>query len=162
MPALVLALLLGPIEELGWRGLALPLLQRKVAPFWASLILGVVWATWHIPAFLIGGAPQGSWSFVPFFVGVVALSVIVTPLFNTARGSLLIVALFHFQMNSPIWPDAEPWDTALLIAVAVAVVALNRQTLFDRGHGVTGILYPDNAFTTRTMRLALGSTYHDR
>jgi len=43
--ALALALFLGPIEEFGWRGLALPLLQRKFAPFWAGLILGIIWAT---------------------------------------------------------------------------------------------------------------------
>src|SRR5690606_7524897 len=46
--ALALALFLGPIEELGWRGLALPLLQRRFAPLWAGLILGVVWAVWHV------------------------------------------------------------------------------------------------------------------
>ncbi|MCA9955144.1 MAG: CPBP family intramembrane metalloprotease, partial [Anaerolineales bacterium] len=55
LPALALALFLGPIEEFGWRGFALPLLQRKFSPFWAGLILGVIWMVWHIPAFLIGG-----------------------------------------------------------------------------------------------------------
>jgi membrane protease YdiL (CAAX protease family) len=39
----------GPVEEFGWRGLALPLLQRKFAPFWASLILGGIWGFWHLP-----------------------------------------------------------------------------------------------------------------
>jgi membrane protease YdiL (CAAX protease family) len=51
LPALGQALFLGPIEEFGWRGLALPLLQRRFAPFWAGLILGVIWALWHIPSF---------------------------------------------------------------------------------------------------------------
>ena len=53
-PALLQSLLLGPLgEEFGWRGLVLPLLQRGFSPFWASIILGVVWAIWHTPAFLI-------------------------------------------------------------------------------------------------------------
>ena len=132
IPALVIALFIGPIEEFGWRGLALPLLQRAMAPFWAGLLLGFVWAAWHIPAFFIGGAPQSSWSFPAFFIGVMALSVILTPMFNAARGSLLIPVLFHFQANGPAWPDAQPWDTPLFVAVAAVVVWFNRQTLFRR------------------------------
>lgn len=141
--ALALALFLGPIEEFGWRGLALPLLQRKLAPFWAGLILGIIWATWHIPAFLMGGTPQSAWSFAPYFGGVVAISVILTPFFNDARGSLLIAVLYHFQMMNPIWPDAQPWDNLLMAIVALIVVLLNRRTMFKRGSGVTDILMPE-------------------
>src|SRR5690606_15672313 len=101
-------LFLGPIEEFGWRGLALPLLQRRFNPFWAGLILGIVWAAWHIPSFFLGGTPQSAWALGPYFLGVVAISVILTPLFNAARGSLLIAALYHFQMMNPMWPDAQP------------------------------------------------------
>ena len=55
-PALVQGFfLLGTIEEFGWRGIAQPLLQRKMAPFWAGLIVGIIWATWHLPVFLFGG-----------------------------------------------------------------------------------------------------------
>jgi membrane protease YdiL (CAAX protease family) len=142
-PALALALFLGPIEEFGWRGLALPLLQRKMAPFWGGLILGIIWATWHIPAFLMSGTPQSAWSFAPYFGGVVAISVIVTPLFNRARGSLLIAVLYHFQMMNPIWPDAQPWDNFLFVIAAVIVVWLNRSTLFQHGSGVTDVLLPE-------------------
>ncbi|MCP4605849.1 MAG: CPBP family intramembrane metalloprotease [Proteobacteria bacterium] len=139
-PALALALFLGPIEEFGWRGLALPLLQRKFNPFWAGLILGIIWAVWHIPAFLIGGTPQSAWSFVPYFAGVVAISVILTPLFNDSRGSLLIAVVYHFQMMNPIWPDAQPWDNLLFVITAVITVWLNRRAMFQRGSGVTNIL----------------------
>jgi membrane protease YdiL (CAAX protease family) len=59
-PALAAALLIGPIEELGWRGVALPLLQRRCTPLWASLLLGIVWALWHLPAFLLSGTPQSA------------------------------------------------------------------------------------------------------
>ena len=110
LPALLPAFLIGPIEELGWRGVALPLLQRRYAPLWAGLIVGVVSAIWHTPAFLMSGTKQSAWSFWPFFFGVVAIGVILTPMFNAAGGSLLVAVLFHAQMNGPAWPDAQPWD----------------------------------------------------
>jgi hypothetical protein len=145
LPALALALFLGPIEEFGWRGLALPLLQRKFNPFWAGLILGIIWAAWHIPAFFLSGTPQSSWSFGPYFLGIVAISIILTPLFNAARGSLLIAVLYHFQMMNPIWPDAQPWDNLLFIAAAVIIVWLNRRQMFQKGAGVTDVLMPEES-----------------
>ncbi len=147
LPALASALFLGPIEEFGWRGLALPLFQRRFNPFWAGLILGIIWAIWHIPAFLLSGTPQSAWSFPAFFFGVVALSVILTPMFNDARGSLLIAILYHFQMNNPIWPDAQPWDTLLFATAAVIIVWLNRRTMFQRGFGVTNLRMPEEGDT---------------
>ena len=57
---------------------------------------------------------------------VVAISVILTPMFNAARGSLLVAALFHAQMNGPAWPDAQPWDMLGFVLVAV-------QAADDRG-----------------------------
>ena len=140
LPALALALVLGPIEEFGWRGLALPLLQRRLAPFWAGLILGCVWALWHIPSFMISGMPQTTWSVLPYFLGIISISVILTPLFNASRGSLLISILFHFQMMNPIFPDAQPWDNLLWVAFAIVIVWLNRRTMFQRGSGVTDVL----------------------
>ncbi len=146
-PALVQSLLLGPVgEEFGWRGLALPLLQRRFAPFWASLILGIVWAIWHAPAFLMSGTPQSAWSFGPFFVGLVAITVILTPLFNASRGSLTIAILYHLQMMNPIFPDAQPWDSYLFALAAVVIVFLNRRQMFQRGSGVMEVLgFEENA-----------------
>jgi membrane protease YdiL (CAAX protease family) len=140
-PALAQSLLLGPLgEEFGWRGLALPLLQRRFSPFWASLVLGVVWAVWHAPAFLMSGTPQSAWSFGPFFLGLIAITVIMTPLFNASRGSLLIAILYHLNIMNPIFPDAQPWDSYLLALVAVVIVYLNRHQMFRRGSGVTEVL----------------------
>lgn len=141
-PAMAVALFIGPIEEFGWRGLAQPLLQRRFSPFWAGLILGCIWGAWHIPAFLMSGSPQSAWSFGPYFIGVVAISIILTPLFNTARGSLLIAALYHFQMMNPAFPDAQPWDILLYVIAAAVVVWLNRSMMFRRGAGVTEVLMP--------------------
>lgn len=142
LPALAIGLVIGPIEELGWRGVALPLLQRRFAPLWAGLILGAIWGLWHLPAFFLSGTPQSAWSFGPYLIGVLAISVILTPMFNVARGSLLIAALFHFQLNGPAWPDAQPWDMLLFAGVAVIVVVLNRRALLDRNQAVAEVLFP--------------------
>lgn len=138
--ALVLTAIKGPVEEFGWRGLALPLLQRRFAPIWAGLILGVIWGFWHLPAFLLRGTPQSAWSFTPFFAGSVAVSVIVTPLFNASRGSILLPALFHFQLNNPIWPDAQPYDTFAFVAAAILVVWRNRKTMFNKTGGAMEVI----------------------
>ncbi|MEQ8860751.1 MAG: CPBP family intramembrane glutamic endopeptidase [Pseudomonadales bacterium] len=140
LAAMGFMLVLGPMEEFGWRGVALPLLQRWLAPFAAGLVLGMIWGLWHLPAFLLSGTPQSSWEFMPFFVGSVCLSVILTPLFNASCGSILVAVVYHFQANNPLWPDAQPYDSYLLVAVAVIVVWLNRRTVFSREGAVTAVI----------------------
>lgn len=138
--ALLLAAIKGPVEEFGWRGLALPLLQRKLAPFWASLILGGVWGFWHLPAFLLSGTQQSQWSFAPFFLGCIALSVIVTALFNASQGSILLSAFFHFLVMNPIFPDAEPYDTYLFVGAAVLVIWFSRKAMFTRKAAIVEVI----------------------
>lgn len=134
------AIIKGPVEEFGWRGLALPLLQRKLAPIWAGLILGIIWGLWHLPAFLMSGTQQSEWSFAPFFLGCVALSIIVTPLFNRSHGSILLTAFFHFMLMNPIFPDAQPYDTYIIIVIAVIVVWVNRKTMFTKEGAITRVI----------------------
>jgi len=88
-------------------------------------------------------ALYSAWSAVPYFGGVIAVSVILTPMFNSARGSLLIAYLYHFQIMNPIFPDAQPWDNLLFALAAVVIVALNRHTMFKKGAGVTDVLMPE-------------------
>jgi hypothetical protein len=91
----------------------------------------------------MSGTPQSAWSFGPFFLGLIAVAVIMTPLFNASRGSLAIAILYHLQVMNPIFPDAQPWDFNLFMAAAVVIVWLNRQTMFKRGSGVTEVLMPE-------------------
>ena len=138
--ALALFAIKGPIEEIGWRGLALPLLQRTMSPLWAGLVLGIIWGVWHLPAFFLSGTPQSAWSFTDFFVGTVALSLIATALFNASRGSILLPALFHLQVINPLWPDAQPYDTIPFVVAAIVVVWVNRESMLQRDGGVTEII----------------------
>ena len=140
LPAMAFMLVLGPVEEFGWRGLALPLLQRRMAPVWAGLVLGLIWGLWHLPAFFLGGTPQSNWTFLPFFTGAVAISLIMAPMFNRSGGSILLPALMHFQLNGPLWPDGQPWDTAVFVVVALVVVWVCRGEMFTNGAGVTEVI----------------------
>lgn len=133
-------LILGPMEELGWRGYALPILQRAMAPVWAGLLVGAVWALWHVPAFFLSGTPQSSWQVLPFILGAISVSVILTGFFNAARGSILVAILFHWQLNMPMWPDAQPWDMYLFILLAVIVVWVKRETMFSRAGAATEVM----------------------
>ena len=138
--ALVLAAIKGPMEEFGWRGLALPLLQRKLAPLWAGLILGVIWGLWHMPAFLLSGTQQSEWCFTAFFIGCLAISVIATALFNRSRGSILLSAFFHFSLMNPIFPDAQPYDTYLLVVVAALIAWWNCKDMFTKEGAVKEVI----------------------
>ncbi|QFU88657.1 type II CAAX endopeptidase family protein [Amycolatopsis sp. YIM 10] len=138
--ALIPALLLGPIEELGWRGYAQPMLQRRFNPLVTSLILGFFWGLWHLPAFLLSGTPQSAWSFGPFMLGAFALSIIMTPLFNVSGGSILVPALFHFQANLPVYPDGQPWENYVFALVAVVLVIWKRDHFLSRDGAVTDVV----------------------
>lgn len=140
LAALALAAIKGPMEEFGWRGLALPLLQRKFAPVWAALILGGIWGLWHLPAFLLSGTQQSEWSFTAFFAGCLAISVIAMALFNDSRGSILLSAFFHFSLMNPIFPDAQPYDTYLLIVVAALIVWRKGKNMFSKENTVVEVI----------------------
>jgi membrane protease YdiL (CAAX protease family) len=143
-------LMLGPVEEFGWRGVMQPLLQRHMAPIWAGVIIGATWGVWHLPAFFLSSTVYADWNFLPFFIGNVTLAVLVTPIFNSARGSLLWPMLFHWQLINPFWPDAQPWDTILLVAIAGIVVWWNRDTMFTRQGAVTEVIPAPHAFAPET------------
>lgn len=94
-------------EELGWRGYALDELQSRGNALKASLILGILWAFWHTPAFLTPGTSQFamggllSWNYACFILAVTLGSVIHTWVYNNTGGSILVAGiLMHFAQNA--------------------------------------------------------------
>ena len=63
-------------EELGWRGFALPRMLKRTGPMLASLVLGVIWALYHLPLFWTVGRPLYGESFLILLVELPAMSVI--------------------------------------------------------------------------------------
>lgn len=78
------------------------------------------------------------------FVGSVCLSLIVTPLFIASSGCILWPALFPFQVNSPLWPDAQSCESCFFAGVAVLVVWIRRRTMLTRDGAVTEDFAPHN------------------
>src|ERR671917_2046839 len=78
-------------EEIGWRGYALPRLQSRMSALSASLILAPIWALWHLPLWLQGGPIQTPTIYAGFVVSAFALNIILTWVYNSTGGSLLMV-----------------------------------------------------------------------
>lgn len=131
---------LGPIEEFGWRGLLLPLLNRKFTAITSSLIIGFIWMFWHLPAFIISGTPHNAWDFLPFMIGGISISLLMSLIFNKSKGSLLLPFIFHFQLNNPLWPDAQPWDNYLVLAIALVFVFVKRKEFFSKKHSYIEVI----------------------
>src|SRR5262245_54805780 len=98
LTAILFFLVIG--EELGWRGYALPRLQARYGALGASLILGVLWAAWHLPNQFIEGLEFYGYGFGAFALYVVAMTVLFTWLANQTRGSVLLAWLFHGAINT--------------------------------------------------------------
>lgn len=87
-------------EELGWRGYALPRLARHLGLGGASIVLGVVWALWHLPLFFLSDSGTTGQSFPVYLLQVTALSVAMAWLYWKTDGSLLLVMVMHASVNN--------------------------------------------------------------
>jgi membrane protease YdiL (CAAX protease family) len=136
---LILALTDGLGEEVGWRGYALPHLQRHLGPAVASLVLGLLWAGWHLPLFWTRGAPLEGRPFPLLLLALVPTTVLFTWVFNHTQGSVLLAILLHATHNlaGPDLPRPEEgfftpfllvtglkWMLAVLVLVADPRVGL--------------------------------------
>ncbi len=95
---LLTALTTGLGEEPGWRGFALPNLQRKHGPLLATLLLGLLWAFWHLPNLVL--QPNGAATFGLWFLATMVNAFVLTWVYNCTGGSVLLVILLHATQNS--------------------------------------------------------------
>jgi membrane protease YdiL (CAAX protease family) len=134
----------GPLgEEPGWRGFALPRLQPLHGPLVGSIILGILWACWHLPLFWSGvWTPPTIPNIVMFILMTTSLTIIMTWVFNNAKGSLLITMLMHASFNTfanrieaPLFPAPILNEYGLLpvligfVATALVLIVVTRGRL---------------------------------
>jgi membrane protease YdiL (CAAX protease family) len=129
VPALLLLFFLAAVaEELGWSGYALDPLQNRCGALLASLILGAVWAAWHVVPLLQVGR---SYDWIAWWsVGTVATRVLHTWLYNNTRKSVFGAALFHATTNVSwqMFPNHgshyDPRITGIILMIVAACVTI--------------------------------------
>jgi membrane protease YdiL (CAAX protease family) len=89
-------------EEVGWRGFALPKLQKTYHPLLASLILGAVWAVWHLPAFFVDNSQQAQLGMTYFFLATLGYSILYSWIYNGSKESLFMIWLLHSANNATV------------------------------------------------------------
>ena len=139
-------------EEIGWRGYALPRLAARFGLARASILLGLIWAFWHLPQFFIPEADTYGQSFFVFVLQVTALSVAMAWLYARTNGSLLLVMLLHAAVNNAkdIVPSALP-GASNPFALSASLVAWLTVTL----------LWICAAYFLRTMRRQVETSHID-
>lgn len=135
-------------EELGWRGYALPLLMKRFGVGAAGLLLGLVWALWHLPLFFLPGADMVGQPLPVFVISVTALSVVMAVVWHRTGGSLPVLMLMHAAVNNTtgVVPaaglvadqfslEATPmaWLTAGILSSAAVVAAALPSPVNARG-----------------------------
>jgi membrane protease YdiL (CAAX protease family) len=115
----VAALLLIPfLEEIGWRGFALPRLIAKYGALPASMVLGVIWSLWHTPMFVLQGFTLEMFLLaLPFFI---AGSIVFSWLYLRAGGSLPVAILAHAGAHLNNSHTALPADMLPFVVHTIA------------------------------------------
>jgi membrane protease YdiL (CAAX protease family) len=98
-------------EEIGWRGFLLPHLQEKFTAWKATIFLTVIWALWHIPFFFYRFDFSLGIS-IGFFFGIFVGAIILTSIYNSSKGMLVPVMVFHFLNNL-----CSEFDKEIIVAV---------------------------------------------
>jgi len=136
----------GGQEEPGWRGFALPRLLSKYSPFIASIIIGVIWAVWHIPLFFAAGSSQAGLPFEWYLPNVIGMAMVFTLLYLKTSGSVFPAMVLHAGINSafawfPMESGIIPYYAYMTIVAwifAILLIMVYGRTRFFRSPNNVG------------------------
>lgn len=140
---IAIPLILAPIiEEVGWRGYGVDSLRAFFNLFTTSVLFGLLWAVWHLPAFFIKGYYQNQlWNLgilyvVNFFVSVFVIAILMNWIYYKTGRSIPAIILFHSVLNlSSVLFKTEPFTkcivTVFLLVVTTIVIVYDRDFFFN-------------------------------
>ena len=113
----------------------------------SSIVLGIIWAVWHLPLWFLAGSSQQGTSFWLFLANLVLTSILYTWLNNNARGSILVAVVFHAIGNTVAQMFPEPtvnlFYWIVLVLVVILVVAIYGSSRLVRGSRKPSMEQPD-------------------
>lgn len=125
-------------EETGWRGFALPRLQRRFSALQSAMLLTVPWAAWHLPLFLYrpGYMSMDIAGVTGWILSLLTGSVLLTWFYNSTRGSILVCAIFHACIDIPFTaplPASVTGTTGMLITLwGIATIFIFKPAALSR------------------------------
>ncbi len=110
-------------EEVGWRGFALPPLQKRFNALTSAIILTVLWAAWHWPLFFYrpGYVAMDIAGITGWILSLLTGSILLTWLYNSSRGSILICAVFHATVDIAFTADFADKDVVNYMGFLITV-----------------------------------------
>ena len=132
--ALPIMIVGGGLEEVGWRLILQPNLEKKMNFTFATLLTGATWAIWHLPLFFMEGTNQFTWNFWAFSITVIGLSFMLATIYKTS-GSIWLCILFHTVWNAlgeSIKTESNLLSslitTIVLIAISYVVIIVSKKS----------------------------------
>ena len=135
-------------EETGWRGFALPRLQSRYNALMSCVILTMFWAIWHWPLFLYrpGYMDMGFAAIAGWFLSLLTGSILLSWLYNSSRGSILVCAIFHATIDIAFTSDLS--DPQIINTVGMLVTVWGLLTIFT--------FKPENLARIRRQKIDFG------
>lgn len=126
----------GGLEELGWRYLLQPTLEKRVPFFIATSITASIWAIWHLPQFFIEGSGQSTMTFGLFTIMVFGTSFALAAIYHISQ-SVWLCIMFHSLLNALCfyWPVAQDLTVTLITTVCSITLSVVLVSRYDRKRG---------------------------
>jgi hypothetical protein len=125
---LLVFFLLALTEEVGWLGYAYDPMENRWNALIASIVLGLIWAAWHLPIYIAG--PESSVWVAGQFITLAVARILIVWIFNNTSKSVFAAIIFHAVYNLctllfPVYGSSlGPGSTAVIVLISAVIVIL--------------------------------------